>query len=172
MRPELVVAVVVAAAVSAGCTTGDYRSISLSADMGGGDAAHFQSLAAKGTNPVEDFDLGLPLWPAICASRETTIDRRPGGGAFVHVEDSRGVGLYLLGQSSIVSNFELEGRNLDWSSSSSLLLGLVSSSRGERSTDQGRTRQSGFGLLWGVLLNVSTTDGESSWRVLMIPFGG
>lgn len=168
-------AVLGASLTGAACTSGGYRTIALSRDLGPGDVAHFESLArGRGEPPakIEDYFVGLPFCPVICGSRETTADRGADGRYWYHVEDDDGFLLYLLVGSATVANFGPDGRNRDWTTRQSLLLGAIGTWRGERDVDPGRISSSGFKLLWGLLFHLSNEGERTKWSFLMIPFGG
>ena len=158
-----------------GCATGDYRRISLSADLAPGDLAHFQEIAERRKDslegkPIEDFIAGIPFLfaPVFLRTHETGVDRVPGTTGHFHVEDAF-LTLFVLTQSIETANFGADGRNLTYESRNHLLLGLVSFSSGHRLRNTGTYgRTSSFSFFWGLFGMERTLHGRT-WKVFWFP---
>lgn len=158
-----------------GCATGDYRRISLSADMAPGDLAHFQKIVewnkdSPDGKPIEDFVGGIPFLfaPIFLRTHETSLDSVAGTTGHFHVEDAF-LTLLVLTQSIETANFAEDGQNLTYETRSNVLLGLASFSSGHRLRKNGAYgRTSSFSFFWGLFGMERTLHGRT-WRVFWFP---
>jgi len=156
-----------------GCIRGTgLRRVALSEDLAPGDLAYFRAKAeACGGGLIEDFGVGIPFLflPLLSRTRETHADAVRENRYHFHVEDDRGVGMFLL-RTSATADYDEDGRNLSYRRSVSLPFGVLSTATGHAHRVGGGTAPtSAFSLLWGFLSTERTPFGRS-WTIFWFPF--
>jgi hypothetical protein len=166
-RPPLALLALLPACVRGG----ELRRITLSEDLSPGDVAYFREKAGStGDSKIEDVAVGIPFLflPLVSRSRETHANSVGEGRLHYHVEDDRGLGMFVL-RASATANFDEEGRNLTYRRSVSLPFGVLSSATGHaRAADGSAVPTSAFSLLWGFFSTERTPFGRS-WTIFWFP---